>query len=64
MRAGDARGAIKIAEVGDLLGFWRETFFIFRVEGVAPRALWMRNKIAECCAQRVVIGAPVGRRQP
>jgi hypothetical protein len=36
LRAGDARGAIKIAAGGDLLGFSGEIFFSFRWEGVAP----------------------------
>ena len=48
MRAGDARGAIRIAGGGDLLGFWGEKFFDFSAEGVAPRASRRRNKIAGC----------------
>jgi hypothetical protein len=48
LRGGDASGAIKVAGGGDLLGFSGEIFFIFRAEGVAPRASRMRNKTSEC----------------
>jgi hypothetical protein len=47
LRAGDARGVIKMAKGGYLLGFLGEIFFNFRVEGGAPRASWARNKIAK-----------------
>jgi hypothetical protein len=48
LRAGDARGAIKMAGGDNLLGFLSEIFFVFRAEGVALRASPKRNKIAGC----------------
>jgi hypothetical protein len=48
LRAGDAPGAIKVAEGGVLLAFSGEVFLILREERVAPRASRARRKIAGC----------------